>query len=197
MISMSNKRTILALVGRAVSGKDTVGAYLEKNYGFTQVITGQLVRDYIVENNLGEQTRDLMIKVANEARAQFGADYFVQRGLAMDVDRLIVNGARAVGEVNAVREAGGAVVAIDAPIENRYKWAGGRGRTSDNISFEDFARQEKLESANKSASAQSIDEIVAGADYVIHNDKDLSALFQKVDDLMLSFGLEKNEKATH
>lgn len=188
---MMNKRTIIALVGRAVSGKDTVGAYLEKNYGFTQVVTGQLIRDYIAENNLGEPNRDLMIRVGNELRTKYGADYLVRKALQTETDKLIVNGTRAVGEVNAVRKAGGIVIATEAPMEKRYEWTTGRGRISDKISFEDFVRQEKLESANKSASAQSIDEVIAGADYTIQNDQDLPTLFAKVDLLMTKLGIEK------
>lgn len=188
---MDRKKVIIALVGRAVSGKDTLGKYLEENYGFTQVITGQLVRDYISAHGLGEPTRDLMIRVANEVRAEQGADYFVRRGLETGNGSLIFNGVRAVGEVTAIREAGGIIIAIDAPIEKRYEWATGRQRTSDQVSFEDFARQEKLESTNKSASAQSLDEIVAGADYTLRNEKSLADLYSSADILMAKLNVER------
>lgn len=191
---MNNTRNIIALVGRAVSGKDTIGLYLVANYGFNHVSTGQLVRDYISEHDLGEPSRDLMIKTANEVRNESGVDYFVQRALEIDTDRLAIDGLRAVGEIVAAREAGSKIVAVDAPIENRFAWAEARGRTSDQITFADFERQEKLESVNKSASAQSIDEVVASADYVIANHDDFDTLYRHVDTLMAELGIGKTVK---
>lgn len=191
---MNNTRNIIALVGRAVSGKDTIGLYLVANYGFKHVATGQLLRDYIVEHQLGEPTRDLMIETGNYVRTNLGVDYFVQRALEIDTDKLAIDGLRAVGEIVAAREAGAKIVAVDAPIEKRFARAEARGRTSDQITFADFARQEKLESTNKSASAQSIDEVVASADYVIANHGDFEALYHNVDALMNGLGIEKMTK---
>lgn len=191
---MNNTRNIIVLVGRAVSGKDTIGLYLVANYGFAHVSTGQLVRDYISEQDLGDPSRDLMIKTANEVRAEHGVDYFVERALEMETDRLAIDGLRAVGEIVAAREAEAKIVAVDAPIEKRFAWAEARGRVSDQITFADFARQEKLESLNKSSSAQSIDEVVASADYVIPNHDDFDTLYRHVDALMAELGIDKLAK---
>lgn len=188
---MNNNRTILAVVGRDVSGKDTVGKYLAKNFGFAHVVTGQLVRDYIAENSLGEPTRELMIKVATEVRSRLGADYFLQMGIQSDAQKLVLDGVRAMGEVAAVREAVGLIVTVEAPIENRFKWAKARGRTSDEATFEDFVKHEKTQSLSASASGQSVDEVIASADYTIQNDADLAALFAKVDALMAQLGVQK------
>jgi dephospho-CoA kinase len=188
---MKDKRTILAIVGRDVSGKDTVGKYLKKKYGFAHVVTGQLVRDYIAEHHLGEPTRELMIEVATDVRARLGADYFLQVGLGSDADRLALDGVRAMGEVSAVRAAGGQVLAVEAPIEKRFEWAKSRGRTSDEATFQDFVKHEQLQSHSSSASGQSVDEVILGADYVIVNDGDLSDLFTKADALMAQMGVEK------
>lgn len=188
---MSKNRTILAVVGRDVSGKDTVGKYLKQKYGFTHVVTGQLVRDYIAENKLGEPTRELMIQVATDVRARLGADYFLQVGLRSDTDRLALDGVRAMGEVQAVREAGGQIITVEAPIEKRFEWSKARGRTSDEASFEDFVRHEQLQSVSASANGQSVDAVIASADYTIQNDADLPALFAKVDALMAKLGVEK------
>lgn len=188
---MYEKRTILALVGRAVCGKDTVGDYLEKNYGFVKVSTGQLVRDYIEKAELGQPTRDLMIKVANDVRSEHGDDYFVQKALETDVQRLNVDGLRAMGEIKAIKNTGAIIIAIDATKEKRFQWANIRGRVCDKISFEDFVRQEKIESINKSASVQSIDTVMSSADYTIKNDQDLISLFTKVDALMTDLGISK------
>jgi dephospho-CoA kinase len=188
---MKDKRTILAIVGRDVSGKDTVGKYLKKEYGFAHVVTGQLVRDYIAENHLGEPTRELMIKAGTDARAKFGADYFLQVGLASDADRLVLDGVRAMGEVTAVREAGGKVLAVEASIEKRFEWAKGRGRTSDEATFEDFMKHEQMQSTSATENGQSVNEVISRADYVITNDGDLSDLFTKVDVLMAQIGVEK------
>lgn len=183
---MNTERTIIALVGRAVCGKDTVGAYLVKNYGFTHVSTGQLVRDYMTENGISEHTRDLMIKTANEARAQYGADFFLQRAFQSDSPRQVIDGLRAVGEIEVARKAGAVVIAVEAPIEKRYEWSRGRGRISDGLTFEEFRNQERHEGSNQSTSATSLDDVLTMADYTIQNDKDLRSLLAQVDSLMAS-----------
>lgn len=188
---MKDEKVLIALVGRDVSGKDTVGEYLVKNYGFTQVISGQLVRDYIAENKLGVPTRELMTHEANKAREQFGADFFIQRALKSEVNKLLINGARAVGEINAVRKAGGKVIATEAPIEKRYEWSKGRGRASDLVTFDEFVRLEEFGSTNKSVNGVNIGAMIASADYTIQNDKGLKELFAQVDTLMAALGVEK------
>jgi len=185
------KRTILAIVGRDVAGKDTAGAYLEKNFGFEQVITGQLVRDYIAEHNLGEPTRELMTIVANETRDRYGSDVFIQRALKLEADKLLINGARAVGEINAIKEAGGIVVAVDAPAEKRYAWSTVRGRTSDLVSLEEFIRLEEFGSTNKSVNGVNVAAMVNLADQVVKNHDDFESFYRNLDALMVELGIEK------
>ena len=192
---MLQQKIQIGLIGRAVSGKDTVGKYLVENYGFTSVVTGQLVRDYIAEHNLGEPTRPLMVEVANAVRAKYGADYFLQKALSTETDRLLIDGLRATGEVDFARDAGCIIIAVDAPIEKRYDWSRGRGRVSDEVTFEAFVMQEESDSKSNSSVGQNLDAIIEGADYSINNIRDLAYLFQQVDELMSNLGIGKAANA--
>jgi len=192
---MLKEKIRIALIGRAVSGKDTVGKYLVENYGFTSVVTGQLVRDYIAKHNLGEPTRPLMVEVANAVRAKYGADYFLQKALSTETDRLLIDGLRATGEVDFARDAGCIIIAVDAPIEKRYDWSRGRGRVSDEVTFEAFVMQEESDSKSNSSVEQNLDAIIEGADYSINNIRDLVYLYQQVDGLMSNLGIGKAANA--
>ncbi len=188
---MSTKQIKIAIVGHPLSGKDTVGEYLASEYGFTHLPTGQMVRDYMAANDLGEPTRDMMQKVANEVRAAKGADYFLRLALDSQADRVAVNGLRAVGEIQAARDAGCIIIAAVAPIEKRYEWAKARGRVSDRVSFEDFEKQELAEGNSKNEAEQNVDAAIQAADYTVGNESDLAHLYLAVDRLMAQLGVER------
>jgi len=193
MKPMNIQQKHVVVVGHPLSGKDTVGDYLAKEYGFAHVATGQLVRDYIAENHLGEPTRDLMQKTGNEVRRKLGSDYFYKKALDLNKssDRLVINGIRTLGEVKAAKETGSIVIATVAPIEKRYEWAKARGRVSDKVSFADFVRQEEAESSSESPYEQNVNATTSLADYTIGNEEDLEHLYRSVDLLMSKLGVDK------
>ncbi len=185
------EKAIIALVGMPLSGKDTAGKYLEQHYGFRHVSTGQLVRDHIAKNDLGEPTRELMVKTANDLRLSHGADYFVKKAIAAGGGRVIVDGIRAVGELKAVKQLEGIVIATLAPLEKRYQWAKARNRVSDRVSLEDFRQDEEVEMHSESEHKQNISSMIENADHLIENNDSLEKLFEKVDELMIKLGIEK------
>lgn len=191
---MNKQQIRIVIVGHPLSGKDTVGDYLAHEYGFIHVDTGQLVRDYIAENGLGEPTRDLMQKTGNEVRKRLGSDYFYKKALSSNASpsRLVISGVRTLGEMKAAKESGCIVIATVAPVGKRYEWAKARrGRVSDNVSFEDFVRQEVAESFSKSIFEINVNAMIAQADYTIGNEADLEHLYTSVDSLMQKLGISK------
>ena len=186
---MSLAKLTLGLVGKPCSGKDTVAAYLTERYGFAHVSTGDLVRFYIAEHNLGEPDRVLARNVANRMREENGADYLVRLALANETPLLVVSGIRAIAEAEAVQEVG-KIVCVNASVELRFERMQGRGRASDNITLAQFREQEAAEDANSSESAQNVLQVMALADHSVDNQGDLEHLQAQIDVLLASFSEE-------
>jgi len=182
--------TIIGLVGFGSVGKDTVARYLCNNYGFIHISSGDLVRDHVRRNNLGELTRENLQKTANELRERNGADYltvlaiesFVKAGSSKG--RLVISGLRAVPEVTRLKEEGGVVISLTAPAEIRYAWSQKRAGASDKVTFEQFKETEEREVRSNSQAAQNIQEVLSLADITIVNSGSRDDLYSKVDTAM-------------
>lgn len=183
---------ILGLVGQPLSGKDTVAAHLVDTHKFVHVSTGDLLRFYMAENNLGQPTRDLMQKVGNILRAEHGADYLMRLALKTEANSLVVSGIRAIAEATALKAAGGLLVACSAPLAVRYERATGRGRAGDKVNLETFKQQEAAESSSNDPNAQSVSAVVAMADFTVENSGDLEHLYKQVDELLTGL-INKNQ----
>lgn len=181
-----NKKIIIGLVGQKSSGKDTVAAYLEEKYGFKHVSSGDIIREYVTKNQLGDpKVRDVLIKVGNQLRKERGGDVLVKVALEDDIEKLVISGLRAVTEIEAITAAGGEVWVVEAPIELRFEWAKLRGRIGENVSFEEFVEAEEKENINLDKNTQNIMLVVEMADKVILNNGTLADLEKKVDGLMV------------
>lgn len=193
---MGKQRLLLAIVGHPLCGKDTVGKYLASDYGFEHAATGRLLRTYMKESGSGAPTRALMQSVANDVRARNGADYFFRLAVRSNADRIVVDGLRSMGEIESARDAGCVIISVEAPVEKRYRWAVARGRVSDLATFEEFVAQEQAENSSSSASEQSVDDVMAAADYTISNNTDLAGLRLATDELMKRLGITKVRKGS-
>ena len=180
---MSLQPLTLGLVGKPCSGKDTVAAYLTERYGFTHISTGDLVRFYIAEHNLGELDRVLLHTVANQLRTEHGPDYLVQLALTNKTPLRVISGIRALAEARVLQGVG-KIICVNAAISLRFDRMQSRGRASDNITFEQFCEQEAAEDTNSSASAQNVIQVMAGADFIVDNQGDLEHLQMQIDALL-------------
>lgn len=173
---------IIGVCGNFASGKDAVANYLE-SHGFTHISTGDLVREYVTANNLGGLDRDNLLKVANQIRSQKGSGYLVCEALKRGHRNLVISGVRSTGEAQAVHDAKGVIVGVDAPIQIRYDRLKARGRIDDAVSIEDFARQEAAEQSHKQ-SESNITAVLAMTDFQIANDSTEVDLHRRIDDIL-------------
>lgn len=171
----------ISFVGPFAVGKDAVSSYIEKKYNLTHISSGNIIRDYITKNNLGGLDRKNLQIVANKMRVDGGGDILVKMALAEAKDNVIVSGLRAIDEVETFKKMGGNIIAITAPIEQRYKLAQMRGRVDDHISFEEFKKIEEEENKSKDHNEQNLSKVIAMADFEVINDGSLEELFAKCD----------------
>lgn len=187
---MKKKGLKIAIVGHALSGKDAAARYLEEKYGFKHISTGEMIREFVSENNLGDATRDLLREVGIRLRREYGPEYLVRKVFEKGLDEHhVVSGLRAKGEIDFFHENGGVIIAIEAPIKLRYKRAMKRKRASDHVSFEEFYAQEQAEMQSDDPNMLSIEHALDSADFTIKNDKDLAYLHEKLDKIVEKIGL--------
>lgn len=174
----------IAVVGESLSGKDTVASYLTEQHGFVHISTGDFVRFYILENNLGEPTRPRMQEVANFLRTEHGADYFAKLALRDSATHMVISGLRNPHEVQAIKDAEGKVLALTVPMEMRYERAKERGRIGDHITYEEFVEQEIAERTSNNPNAQNMVEVLVLADVSISNESTIEALQAKIEEAL-------------
>lgn len=176
----------IAFVGPSAVGKDAVSEYIAKKLSLTHVSSGDIVRDYIRTNNLGNLDRKNLQIVANQLRTEKGGDVLVTIALEKTPDNLVLSGLRALDEVETFKKRGGKVVAITAPLEMRYELAKARGRIDDKVSFDDFKKIEEEEYSSKDRNGQNVAQVISMADFEIINDGTLEELFEKSEKLTRS-----------
>lgn len=172
--------TLIGVSGTFGSGKDSLAKILVDEYGFTAVSTGDLVREVAMRER-GSIERPVCAEVATMCREKFGAGYFVELGL--DKPRpLVMTGIRSIGEMKALKAAGGVMVYVDAPVELRYERMVGRARDGEaEVSLEEFQRREEKEMYGGARDTDfNIRGIGEQADVRIVNDGDFEAFRARV-----------------
>ncbi len=174
----------IGLVGKPLTGKDTLAAYLVEQYGFVHVSTGDFLRFYILENNLGEATRPLLQQVGNFLRTEHGPGYLAELAVRSDAKHLVISGMRNPHEVEVVKRDGGTIVALDLPLELRYKRAQERSGDKDHVTFEEFKLQVSAEDTSTNPNATNMAEVLAMADVTISNDAGREALHRRAEAML-------------
>jgi len=143
-MSTSAKPELIGIAGSFASGKDTVAHGLVADFGFTHVSTGDMVRA-VAQKERGSIERPVLHEVADEHRHRDGAGVFVEHALKQPRP-LVITGIRSLGEVRALKAAGGVLLFIDAPADVRYERMKARHRDHETeLSFEQFQANEQKE----------------------------------------------------
>lgn len=182
-MNKNDGKIILGIVGHPSSGKDTVAEYLVQKHHFSHISMGDIIREHIKKERLGEPNRDLMHKTGNSLREKNSPDYLVTLGLQNSAKRIILGGIRSLAEGKKVKSSGGYILSLDAPIEWRYNLAKERGRIGDE-SFDDFKRLEEAEARDEDPNNMNVEGIMRLSDFTIENSGSLDELKKKIDEVM-------------
>jgi dephospho-CoA kinase len=182
---------LFGLVGQPGSGKDTAAEYISKHYRVRHIASGDLLRDYIRNNDLGDLSRENMQKVIRDLRKKSGDDVLIKMALK-DVgpdERVLISGLRHPAEGEQIVKRGGHIIAITASLLNRYERTKHRGREGDDISFEKFSQLEQNENQGETFN---IKQLIKEAEYTVSNDGSYKQFIDKLDKLMSQLGFERH-----
>jgi dephospho-CoA kinase len=168
-MSTSSKPALIGVAGSFASGKDTVAHHLEKDFNFTHVSTGDIVREVAMRER-GSIERPVLHEVASAHRKRDGAGAFVDEALKKPRP-LVITGIRALGEAKALKAAGGVLVFIDAPVQLRYERVKSRQRDAEvELTLDQFKANEEKEWYSGDDDADfNLRDIKAMSDIVIDN----------------------------
>jgi dephospho-CoA kinase len=176
---MTQKATLLGLTGTNGSGKGEAAAFFKKN-GFEYHSLSDVIREELRKGKQ-EITRDSLIKMGNALREQFGPEILARRVMDKVQGRAVIDSIRNPKEVDFLRKQDQfLLLAVDAPIEIRYKRTEKRGRDESAHTLAEFTakEQEEMTSAER---GQQLQTCINMADHVIINDHTLETLYKKLE----------------
>lgn len=143
--------SIVGITGTSASGKNTVGEFLETQ-GYLHMDTGGIVQQE-AKRIFGSTTAEHVRQAGHIIRQRLGAAALTTLAI-QEYERnsdsyagVAISGMRAPAPARGVKEAGGLLLYLDAPIELRYRRLVERGRIDVATTFEEFVvfEQEELE----------------------------------------------------
>ncbi len=170
---------IIAIVGLARSGKDTIAGIMKNRHGFWHY---DFYRDVIVplmEEQGISPSKENAVKLGNEMRAKFGMGVFGEKmvQLLKGKEKAAVTGARSMEELRRLEEAAERfyILKVSAPEKQRFS----RKSALDPPSERGFFERDKNDLANKG-----LEEVLKAADYSIKNSGPIKELEKSVSLLM-------------
>lgn len=181
---------ILGITGTNGAGKGSVVTYLVEEKRFTHFSVREKIIEEVKRRGL-ELNRTNIGETGTSLRREHGANYFTDTFLAtareQGADNVVIESIRTLAEAAYLREQGGKVLAVDAPVEVRYERIINRGSVTDKVSFEDFRLQEDVEYRPKDitdSTQMNVLGVIETADHVLVNDGSLEELGGKIEAIL-------------
>lgn len=189
---MNSTLKLIGVAGTAGSGKNSMTELLTKLFGLRDLNTSEMVRAitrqvYHLPHDFNP-VRDQLYVVANYLRNEIDPATLVKlcilEGKALNLNAGVISGLRSMGEADAIREAGGIIIGLDADPKIRYDRIYSRQRdTESQKTYEEFLEQDEYENRglSKTGPGRGIRAIIDSADYVFLNDKSLEELEEELE----------------
>lgn len=180
---------LYGLSGTNGSGKDSLGAFLAREYNFLFVSVTDLLRTEAEKRKLPIE-REVLREISAQWRRENGLGVLVEKARELydaeggDVAYagLIMASLRNPGEADLVHQLGGKMIWVDADPRVRYEriTLGNRGRAEDNKTFEQFLAEQAAEMQHSGDEATlSMADVKDRCDYFIENNSNDITVFEK------------------
>jgi dephospho-CoA kinase len=173
---------IIGITGTLGAGKTTTANYL-KSKGFRHCSVRQFIAQEVEKRGL-PITRDTLVNIGNELRAQFGPEYIVislSRLAEKEGGDAVIESIRAVGEAVELKKEGAFLLAVNANPRLRYERARLESGATAPQTMEEFIAQEEREMFSTDPAKQNIAAVMLRADYQILNNGTIADLENQID----------------
>lgn len=177
---------IIGITGTSGAGKGTVVDYIVNKLKFSHYSVGDYLIEEIKKRGLGVN-RDNQREVANEIRTTNGPDYIIQQlfNIAKSKnENAIIESIRNPKEIDFIKSKSGKLLAATADQKIRFERIKLRQSEKDNVTFEEFQKQEEKEFQNADPNAQNLPKCIEMSDYVINNNGSLENLYEQIEKII-------------
>jgi cytidylate kinase len=178
------RRIILGLVGKPGSGKTTTARYLARQYDFHHYESGDGLREYAQRKGALLFGPEDYHNFHKQLQQELGDDALAQLFLARPEQRLAFVGLRALANAQAIQAAGGLIVALDCPIEQRFARVDHSGLKY-HESFADFQKAEEDVVHSPDGYCTEIEQIMQVADLTIDTSQPIETTRRHIDALIV------------
>lgn len=173
---------IIGITGTSGAGKGTVVDYLIKNKNFKHYsVSGYLKEELIKQNK--EINRTNLQDIGNEIRTLKGPDFITQELFKIAESKnenAIIESIRNPKEVDFIKSKGGKMLAVTADQKIRFERIKLRQSEKDNVTFDQFQKQEEKEFQNTNPNAQNLPKCIDMSDIIIINNESLEKLYEQI-----------------
>tara|TARA_Y100000310_G_scaffold140092_1_gene139428 strand:- start:407 stop:1504 length:1098 start_codon:yes stop_codon:yes gene_type:complete len=184
---------IVGITGTLGAGKGTIAEYLKKE-GFKHYSVREFLTEELGKMGL-EANRENLVLIANRLREQNSPSYIVEKlydRANLEGTNCVIESLRAPGEIAALRKKGKFILfAIDADVKLRYSRIIVRRSVTDNISFDEFVKNEKEEMISNNPNEQNISKCMELADFIFNNNSTIDNLHKEVGHKLKEISREK------
>ena len=186
MHRMNHKLKLIGVAGTTAAGKDTVAELLCRLFNMQNLSSGDAVRAiaryvYHVQPD-ANPTPEQLAEVADYLRTEVNPAATVQlcvlEAQAMNIPRAVITGLRSMGEAEAIRQAGGVIIGVDADPHVRFDRVNAQAPEESKETLEEFMEQDERDGRGMSDSGpgRGIHSIIQSADLIVTNTGSLEEL---------------------
>lgn len=174
---------IIGLTGTNASGKTSIVNLLSAK-NFDSLSLSDVIRDELKKRSLPE-SRENLINIGNELRNQFGASVLADEIIKkIKVKNTVIDSIRNLAEIQSLKKLQDFfLLAVDAPVELRFKRAKARGRVENVSTLNDFIKIDHKESSHVNTH-QNMTACMEQADYRIDNLGSIEQLHKSLEDIL-------------
>jgi dephospho-CoA kinase len=179
---------VVGLTGLAGSGKGAASDYLVKKHKFVKLVFSDILKEEakkrgLLENKNYEESKGILSKLGDQLRRESGkmevlADMLVEKIKSTGLEKVVVDGFRAVEEVETFRNnfESFCLIFVDAEDSIRFQR---RKKEDAEADIESFRQRD-----NRDINEKGLGKVVKMADFRVDNNSSFEELFKQMDSIM-------------